>query len=194
TAHTLAATLGFLSLNPSIQEEIVAQVHEVTKVSPNGEIVSYCKSDVCHMPNHILRYSRIIADLTRFLQHSMKVSECSVGDLSPPCFKTEPFPASGLYLVREAKQDTVLNLSGTGEEPKILSVKKGTIVITDMIGVQYHTQYLSDPEEFKPARWHTDRTSDGDLADAEEYTAFSVGPRACPGKKFATTEAVCLLA
>ncbi|OJA17149.1 hypothetical protein AZE42_05103 [Rhizopogon vesiculosus] len=103
------------------------------------------------------------------------------------------FP-SGVYLVREAKQDTVLNLSGTGEEPKILQVKKGTSIITDMIGVQYHTQYFSDPEEFKPARWYTDRTSDGDLVDAEEHTAFSVGPRACPGKKFATTEAVCLLA
>ncbi|OJA13203.1 hypothetical protein AZE42_14158, partial [Rhizopogon vesiculosus] len=45
TAHTLAATLGFLSLNPSVQEEIVVQIHEVTKGRENGEIVSYCKSD-----------------------------------------------------------------------------------------------------------------------------------------------------
>jgi cytochrome P450 len=77
--------------------------------------------------------------------------------------------------------------------------------------LEYHPRYFSDPDEFKPARWYADRTNNEDPADSEEHTAFSVGmydccwshphystlfegPRACQGKKFATTEAVCLLA
>ncbi|KAG0706753.1 cytochrome P450 [Suillus ampliporus] len=135
TAHTLAATLGFLSLNLSIQEEIVEQIREVTKGRENGEIVT-----------------------------------------------------SGLYLIREAKEDTVLNLSGVGEEPKMLPVKKGTHVIVDMVGVHYNPRYFSDPEEFEPGRWY-DRTSKEGIADVEDHTAFSVGPRTCLGKKFSTTEA-----
>jgi len=94
TAHTLAATLGFLSLNPSIQEETVAQVREVTKGRENGEII-------------FEDYSRLDKVLAAFYEG------------------VRMFP-SGVYLIREAKQDTVLNLSGAGEEPNILPVKKGT--------------------------------------------------------------------
>ncbi|KAJ8597312.1 cytochrome P450 [Rhizopogon salebrosus TDB-379] len=162
TAHTLAATLGFLSLNPSVQEEIVAQIGEITKDRENDEII-------------FEDYSRLDKILAAFYEG------------------VRMFPA-GVYVIREAKQDTVLNLSSAGEEPKIVQVKEGTHIIVDMVGVQYNPRYFSDPDEFKPARWYADRTSNEDLADSEEYTAFSVGPRACLGKKFATTEVVCLLA
>ena len=76
--------------------------------------------------------------------------------------------------------------------------------------LEHNPLYFSDPEEFRPSRWYKQETSD--LPDA--FTAFSVGayphlarlftslvaymhihegPRACIGRKFATTEAVCWL-
>ncbi|KAG1739195.1 cytochrome P450 [Suillus paluster] len=161
TAHTLAATLGFLSLHPSMQEEIVEQIREVTKGRENGEIT-------------FDDYSKLDKALAAFYEG------------------VRMFP-SGVYLMREAKQDTVLNLSGIGEEPKMLPILKGTYVVVDMVGLHYNPRYFSDPEEFKPARWCADRTSKEVIEDVEDHTAFSIGPRSCLGKKFATTEAVCLL-
>ncbi|KAG1905445.1 cytochrome P450 [Suillus fuscotomentosus] len=161
TSHSLAATLGFLSLHPFIQDEIVEQVHEVTKGRENGEIT-------------FDDYSKLDKALAAFYEG------------------VRMFP-SGVYLIREAKQDTVLNLSGIGEEPKMLPVKKGTHVIVDMIGVHYNPEYFPDPEEFKPARWYANSTSNAYIAGGEDHTGFSVGPRSCLGKKFATTEAVCFL-
>ncbi|KAH7890566.1 cytochrome P450 [Phlebopus sp. FC_14] len=115
--------------------------------------------------------------------------------------------SSGVFLIREAKQDTVLDVSDD-DEPKMLPVKKGTHIVVDMVGVptliyvltakEYNPRYFSEPEEFRPSRWYKspDDTSSAkvDLSESEEYTAFSVGPRSCIGRKFATTEAVCLLA
>lgn len=161
TSHSLAATLGFLSLYPSLQDEIVEQVHEVTKGHENGEIT-------------FDDYSKLDKALAAFYEG------------------IRMFPA-GVYLIREAKQDTVLNLSGIDEEPKMLPVKKGTHVVVDMVGVHYNPQYFPDPEEFKPSRWYANSSGDAYIADSEDHTGFSVGPRSCLGKKFATTEAVCFL-
>ncbi|KAJ7269924.1 cytochrome P450 [Mycena rebaudengoi] len=99
------------------------------------------------------------------------------------------FPA-GHVMIREATEDTVLNVPNpVGEEgSKTVPVPKGCQVIVDMVGVQYNPRYFEDPEVYKPSRWY------GLPSDSELFTAFSVGPRACIGRKFATTEAACFLA
>jgi len=102
------------------------------------------------------------------------------------------FP-SGVFLVREAKHDTILDISD-GDEPKMLYVKKGTNVVVDMVGVQYNPRYLSDPDEFRASRWYKRQKDSDEKDESEEYTAFSIGPRACVGRKFASTEGVCFLA
>jgi len=57
-----------------------------------------------------------------------------------------------------------------------------------MVGVQYNPRYFDSPNEYRPSRWY------GVSSDSSEaFTAFSIGPRACIGRKFATTEAVCFL-
>ncbi|KAJ6595776.1 cytochrome P450 [Mycena vulgaris] len=99
------------------------------------------------------------------------------------------FPA-GHALIREATEDTVLNVPNpVGEEgSNTIHIPKGTKIIVDMVGVQYNPRYFVDPELYKPSRWY------GLPPDSELFTAFSVGARACIGRRFATVEATCFLA
>ncbi|KIK06373.1 hypothetical protein K443DRAFT_674356 [Laccaria amethystina LaAM-08-1] len=98
------------------------------------------------------------------------------------------FPA-GFIMIREATEDTVLQIPNpVGQEGTTpLPVAKGTQVIVDMVGVQYNPRYFDEPGKYKPSRWY------GVSNESEAFSAFSVGPRACIGRKFATTEAVCFL-
>ncbi|KAF8138095.1 cytochrome P450, partial [Mycena galopus ATCC 62051] len=102
---------------------------------------------------------------------------------------TRMIPA-GHGVIREAGEDTVLTVQNpVGEEgTKTIPIPKGTEIVLDMIGVQYNPRYFEDPETYKPSRWY------GLPADSEQFTAFSVGSRACLGRKFATVEATCFLA
>ncbi|KAF9481644.1 cytochrome P450 [Pholiota conissans] len=98
------------------------------------------------------------------------------------------FP-SGYLLIREAFEDTVLEVPNpVGEEgSRSIPIYKGTTVVVDMIGIQRNPRYFDNPEEYRPSRWH-------DIpVDSEAFSAFSIGPRTCIGRKFATTEAVCFL-
>ena len=47
------------------------------------------------------------------------------------------------------------------------------------------------PSSFVPTRWES--SSDDTAAAIDSFLGFSVGPRVCLGRKFATTEAVCFL-
>lgn len=59
-----------------------------------------------------------------------------------------------------------------------------------MIFTEYNPRYFPDPHLYKPSRWYDQET--GGAPDS--FTAFSVGPRACIGRRFAAVEAVCWLA
>ncbi|KIK52839.1 hypothetical protein GYMLUDRAFT_49677 [Collybiopsis luxurians FD-317 M1] len=95
------------------------------------------------------------------------------------------FPA-GQIMVRQASEDTVIQIPNPrGEEgTRSIVVSKGQEVVVDMVGLQYNPRYHDDPTSYKPSRWH------GINNDSEDFTAFSFGPRACIGRKFASTEAV----
>ncbi|KAF7318965.1 hypothetical protein HMN09_00232500 [Mycena chlorophos] len=98
------------------------------------------------------------------------------------------FPAAHV-MIREAKEDTILQVPNpVGEEgTTAVPIQKGTQIIVDTIGLQYNMRYNDRPEEYRPSRWY-------DLSgDSEAFTAFSIGPRACLGRRFASTEAVCFL-
>ncbi|KAJ7269943.1 cytochrome P450 [Mycena rebaudengoi] len=157
TAHSFAATLGFMAIHPDVQDEVVEQIMSV---------VGSERDPVWSM--------KTTRNLTKF---------------SPSSTRPRMFPA-GHVLIREATEDTVLNIPNpVGEEgSKTVPVPKGSQVIVDMVGVQYNPRYFEDPEVHKPSRWY------GLPSDSELFTAFSVGPRACIGRKFATTEATCFLA
>ncbi|KAG5634767.1 hypothetical protein H0H81_000848 [Sphagnurus paluster] len=98
------------------------------------------------------------------------------------------FPAAYI-MMGEATQDTVLDLPNPArqEGSTPLSVAKGTSIVVDLVGIQYNPRYFKDPQEFRPSRWH------GVSNESETFAGFSIGPRACIGRKFATTEAVVFL-
>ncbi|KAJ7158318.1 cytochrome P450 [Mycena crocata] len=155
TAHTLAATLGFMAIHDEIQEEVLEQIISVVGTDRDPQYEDYSKLD---------KVLAVFYEAARM------------------------FPA-GHVLIREATEDTVLKVPNpVGEEgSKTIPIPKGTQVTVDMIGVQYNPRYFENPEEYKPSRWY------GLPPDSEMFTAFSVGPRACIGRRFATVEALCFL-
>jgi len=156
TAHTLAATLGFMAIHDEIQDEVLEQILSVVGTGREPEFDDYSKLD------------KVLA----IFYESARM-----------------FPA-GHVLIREATEDTILTVPNpVGQEgSKTIPIPKGTQITVDMIGLQYNPRYFENPEMYKPSRWY------GLPADSELFTAFSVGPRACIGRRFATVEATCFLA
>ncbi|KAJ7662974.1 cytochrome P450, partial [Mycena rosella] len=156
TAHTLAATLGFMAIHDEIQDEVLEQILSIVGTDREPEFDDYSKLD------------KVLA----IFYESARM-----------------FPA-GHVLIREATEDTILTVPNpVGQEgSKTIPIPKGTQITVDMIGLQYNPRYFENPEMYKPSRWY------GLPADSELFTAFSVGPRACIGRRFATVEATCFLA
>ncbi|KAI5123187.1 hypothetical protein M0805_003954 [Coniferiporia weirii] len=100
---------------------------------------------------------------------------------------------AGSVMIRKTTKDTTVSipeLDGADKEgARELFVPKDSVINVDMLGIQYNPRYFPDPLTYKPSRWYAQETSD--IPDV--FTAFSIGPRACIGRKFATTEAVCWL-
>ncbi|RDB29811.1 hypothetical protein Hypma_014185 [Hypsizygus marmoreus] len=155
TAHSLAATLGFLGVYHDIQDEVVEQILSVVGLDRDPTFDDYSKLD------------KVLAVFYEALRM---------------------FPAGNL-LIREATEDTVLQIPNPpGQEgTTAFPVPKGLQIVVDMVGVQYNPRYVDEPEKYKPSRWY------GVSNESEAFSAFSVGPRACIGRKFATTEAVAFL-
>ncbi|KAK0203454.1 cytochrome P450 [Desarmillaria ectypa] len=155
TAHTLAATLGFLAVHGDIQDEVYDQIKSVLSDHTEPTFEDYSKLD------------KVLAVFYEAIRM---------------------FP-SGHLLIREATKDTVIQVPRpVGEEGTVsMPIPKGFQIVVDMVGVQYNPRYFDEPEKFKPSRWH------GISNESEVFTAFSIGSRACLGRKVATTEAVCFL-
>ena len=61
------------------------------------------------------------------------------------------------------------------------------MAISLLHSLELNPRYFSEPEKYKPSRWY------GLPSDSEVFSAFSIGVRACIGRKFATVEAVAFL-
>ncbi|KAJ6504353.1 cytochrome P450, partial [Mycena vitilis] len=92
------------------------------------------------------------------------------------------YPAP-IMLTREMTEDVSIKVARPVEETMVL--KKGSLMIIELVGVQHNPHFYPDPEAFKPSRWYG-------VPDAD-IPMFGVGPRVCPGKKFSHTEAMCFL-
>ncbi|KAG8217977.1 cytochrome P450 [Butyriboletus roseoflavus] len=80
----------------------------------------------------------------------------------------------GPIVPREAKHDTVLNISDTNE-PKMIVVKKGTQVVVDFVGIHYHPKYYSKPEVYRPSRWYAKKEDQSPDVKEGNFTGFNFG-------------------
>jgi len=96
---------------------------------------------------------------------------------------------AGSLMIREAKEDTTLVVPSVNgvERVEHLSLKKSTMVLVDVVGLEYNPRYFPDPNEFRPSRWYVTPENPKPL---EAFTAFSFGPRVCIGQHFSKTEGV----
>ncbi|SJL07987.1 uncharacterized protein ARMOST_11346 [Armillaria ostoyae] len=89
----------------------------------------------------------------------------------------------GFFLPREVTQDTLIEVTRPRKER--LLIKRGTLLVVDMISIHHDPHVFPDPDAFRPSRWY----------DKSEYdtSMFGEGPRACFGRKFAQVEAMTFL-
>ncbi|KAB5589580.1 Cytochrome P450 family protein [Ceratobasidium theobromae] len=88
-----------------------------------------------------------------------------------------------LILSRRATTDTTLTF-GHGPNARTIHVPASTHAYMLPTGLHYSPSYWDEPEEFKPDRFmdpHWNR---------DAFVAFSLGPRACIGRRFAETTLV----
>ncbi|KDQ08619.1 hypothetical protein BOTBODRAFT_37770 [Botryobasidium botryosum FD-172 SS1] len=97
------------------------------------------------------------------------------------------FPPADI-LVREATEDVFLKVPSRipGQRERDVTIKKGTIVGVDVVGINHNPRYFPDPEAFKPSRWKG-------ITEPDQFVGFGYGPRACVGRKFAMIELTCFL-
>ncbi|KAJ7765939.1 cytochrome P450 [Mycena maculata] len=92
------------------------------------------------------------------------------------------FPAA-MLITREMTEDVPIKVRSPAEE--IMVLKKGSLMIIEMIAVHRNPRFFPDPEKYRPSRWYG--VADPDLS------MFGVGPRACIGKRFGQTMAISFL-
>ncbi|KAJ7468959.1 cytochrome P450, partial [Mycena galericulata] len=92
------------------------------------------------------------------------------------------YPA-GFAVVRELTDDLVIRVKRPAEKTVVL--RQGTLVIVDMIALHHNPVLFPEPETFKPSRWVG--------ATEHDVSMFGFGARACIGRKFSHTEALCFL-
>lgn len=91
------------------------------------------------------------------------------------------------FILKQCAEDTTLNVTNTRGEKTAIPVPKGTQLQISPSGVHYNPRYWEDPHAFKPSRFlNPDWPRDA-------FIPFSVGPRACIGRKFFETEGVAIL-
>ncbi|KAL0573735.1 hypothetical protein V5O48_008231 [Marasmius crinis-equi] len=175
TAHTLAATLGFLAIHQDAQDEVVQQIVDVVGYERDPAFEDY------HSLNKVLA---AFYEALRFFRESALLCLSNTRPIERRSLK-----AAGHIVLRVLSDDTIIQIPNPrGEEgTQPLPVPKETWFIADMIGIHRNPRHFEEPDKYKPSRWHDMNN------DSEQFTAFSFGPRACIGRKFATTEALCFL-
>ncbi|KAF7325930.1 hypothetical protein MKEN_00443900 [Mycena kentingensis (nom. inval.)] len=168
TAHTLAATLGFMAVNEEIQTEVVQQVLDVvgTQRDPVGDV-------------------DMISDAFRLTRRQVFEDYGKLDKVLAIFYEAARMFPAGHVLIREALEDTIIQVQNpVGEEGTTsVPISKGTTVglvhlsehllisveiVVDMVGVQYNPRYAPNPEEYRPSRWY------GLPTDSEQFTAFSI--------------------
>lgn len=163
TASTLTFALPYLALNPVIQdwvaEEILLHTHSSHSHTTDAD-------DYQSIYPHLLR--------TRALMHEI------LRHASPaPLFvKTSLIPVT-------------LDIT-TPTGPSCITIKPGTLVGMNQYGAHLSPRWGQDAASFDPRRFISTNATTGEekfvMPEDVAYTAWMVGPRMCPAKKFSQVE------
>lgn len=90
-------------------------------------------------------------------------------------------PPAGVPLQRE--------ITGNGLVVDDMKLPAGTLLGTAIYGLHHSPEYFSEPGTFKPERWIPEHTSAEEIAkNRSAFAPFSVGSRACVGRRMADNE------
>ncbi|KZV76497.1 cytochrome P450 [Peniophora sp. CONT] len=91
---------------------------------------------------------------------------------------------TSFFMPRELTQDFVVTVSRP--EPATVVLKKGDVIIADLVAIFRNPHDYDDPEAFRPTRW--------DGVSEHDFPGFGYGPRICAGRKLAQTVGLAVLA
>ncbi|MEZ4261590.1 MAG: cytochrome P450 [Polyangiaceae bacterium] len=96
------------------------------------------------------------------------------------------------YMVARRATDDVDLVDRSGDEPRVYAIKKGNVVLVNVMGIHRREDLYPEPDRFDPDRFL-------DKGAAHEHTrcaylSFGAGPRVCIGNHFALMEGQILLA
>jgi len=95
------------------------------------------------------------------------------------------FPPSP-YIPKTATEDTTLTVSNAEGGKTTFPVPSGTDVYIHTPGLHYNPRYWKDPHKFMPERFLGDWPRDA-------FVPFSLGARACLGRRFFETEGIAVI-
>ncbi|KAI0288358.1 cytochrome P450 [Russula brevipes] len=90
------------------------------------------------------------------------------------------------YIPKVAAEDTTLTVSNADGGTTTFPVPSGTEVSLHVPGLHYNPRYWEDPHKFRPGRFLGDWPKNA-------FVPFSLGPRACVGRRFFETEGIAVM-
>ncbi|KIP03139.1 hypothetical protein PHLGIDRAFT_130320 [Phlebiopsis gigantea 11061_1 CR5-6] len=103
------------------------------------------------------------------------------------CFiETGRLFSPGFVLVRDSTDYVLLPHVYCSGVTSHVGIVPNMRVAVDIVGLHHNPRHFPDPEAYRPERWYG--------VPEANVSLFSVGPRACTGRRFALTEACCFLA
>ncbi|KAF5341535.1 hypothetical protein D9758_012595 [Tetrapyrgos nigripes] len=176
SAHSLCFTLCLLALYPEVQEKMYQETKRLwpnLSDIPNGDTVgaSKFKDDMAN-----LEY------VTAVFRESLRIF--------PPVPRVaSPVKTDAKLTSRRFHEDSRGNMQSTTSE---VNVPAGSLAVIDIIALHMNPLcWGKDAEEFRPERFVDTPTY---TWPRDAFLAFSAGPRACMGERFAYAESVCSLA
>ncbi|KAJ4334183.1 hypothetical protein N0V87_007024 [Didymella glomerata] len=161
TAGTLTFALPYLALNPSIQDWVAEEILAHTGISHVSD-----PDDYSAVYPHLLRTRALMYEV---LRHASP---------APLFIKTPLIPVS-------------LDIT-TPTGPRSITVNPGTLVGMNQYGAHLSPRWGPDAASFDPRRFISTDPATGDekfeVPRDVAYTAWMVGPRMCPAKKFSQVE------
>ncbi|KAI3598533.1 cytochrome p450 [Moniliophthora roreri] len=171
TAHTLCFTFALLALYPEEQDILYEHIKSVLgdRRVPTYEEMPLFTQSMAYvvLPPYLSHYHRHInypLSMTRVFYETLR--------LFPP--------VTGI--VKDTPQDTTVSYNG-----QTIPIRTGTQVEVNITAVHYNPKYWPNPNEFKPSRFREDTWQ------KDAFLPFSLGPRACLGRKFFETEGIAIL-